>query len=388
MKVLMAVVSDLATDARVRKQARTLHEAGWEVEVVGFARSVHTEINFEDGVTYRTYYLPSNGTHARSLRLAFIAVSLMRASLAILRTHADVYQTHNMHLSLPVVLRARLSQSPVVYDAHEIEAIRHSGLTGWVVRSYERWIWRKSAAHVTTNLSRAEHLHGAYGGSTPTVLNNYPRKPHATVPTVHLRDTLGIAGDAPILIFQGGFYLKARDFETVASALASRPEWHWILVGFGSEVVVGTLRQLLDDAGIGDRSYILPPVPVDELLAYTAEGDAGVVPLNHADPNNYLGDTNKLFEYIVAGLAVIGTNFPEVRRAILANGVGPVGAVYETGDVHDFARALDDVRENLSTYRKHAGKLRHQFDWSTESPKLAQLFDELVGRLPGTQMHP
>jgi len=382
MKVLMAVVSDLSTDARVRKQARTLREAGWNVEVIGFGRSPRAHVSVEDGITYRTYYLPASGALARPLRLMLIIFSLLRASVAILRSVADVYETHNMHLSLPIVLRARLFRVPVVYDAHEIEGIRHQGVVRWVVRGYERWLWRNTAVHITTNPSRAAHLRNAYGGSLPVVLNNFPRKPSRDVQPLNLRDRLSIPTGSPILIFQGGFYLKARDFTTVAAALAARPDWQWILVGFGSDATVRTLRELIDDAGITSRTHILPPVPVDDLLAYTAECDAGVVPLNHGDPNNYLGDTNKLFEYLVAGLAVVGTDFPEVRRAILDNGLGPVGAVYDTGDADNFARALDDVTENLATYRGRAWRLRDEFSWCGEEPKLLALFDAIAPPLP------
>ncbi len=378
MKVLMAVVSDLSTDARVRKQALTLREAGWDVEVIGFGRSPHAAVSVEDGITYRTYYLPASGGRSRVVRLMLIGFSLLKASAAILRSQADVYETHNMHLSLPVILRAHRLRRPVVYDAHELEVPRRKGLAKQLVRRYEAWLWHQVATIITTNPSRASYLQQEYGGPLPTVINNFPSSHPAALTPVPLREWLDIPSDAHLLIFQGGFYLKERDFLTVATALNERPQWHWILVGFGSEATVGQLRSLVADAGISYRTHILPPVPVHELLTYTAACEVGVVPLNRSDLNNYYGDTNKLFEYIVAGLAVVGTNFPEVRRAILDNKIGPVGAVYEPGDVQSFAAALDDVEEKLKAYRAAALGLGNYFSWRAEEQKFLAVFTELA----------
>jgi glycosyltransferase involved in cell wall biosynthesis len=192
---------------------------------------------------------------------------------------------------------------------------------------------------------------------------------------------LGIPRDRLVLIFQGGFYLDSRCFDTVATALRDLPQWHWVIIGFGSDDSVRRLREIVMECGIEDRTSILPAVPVDELLSYTAGADVGVVALTNAHLNCYLGDTNKLFEYLMAGLAVVGSDFPEVRRALLDNGTGPAGALFDPANPASVAHALREVADDLGTFRRNAEKVRSTYSWETESRTLTCLYHALT--VPG-----
>ena len=46
----------------------------------------------------------------------------------------------------------------------------------------------------------------------------------------------------------------------------------------------------------------LPSVPLEELLAHTAQADVGVTLLQDTCQNHRLAPPNKLFEYIAAGI--------------------------------------------------------------------------------------
>lgn len=151
-----------------------------------------------------------------------------------------------------------------------------------------------------------------------------------------------------------------------------------MIIGFGSETTVRKLRDLVHACGIGNRTHILPPVPVDDLLSYTAGADVGVVALTNAHLNCYLGDTNKLFEYLMAGLAVVGSDFPEVRRVVLDNAVGPVGALFDPASPASVAIALRGVADDLATFRRNAEKVRGEYSWEAESRTLTDLYQALA----------
>jgi glycosyltransferase involved in cell wall biosynthesis len=193
-----------------------------------------------------------------------------------------------------------------------------------------------------------------------------------------LRSRLGIPRHRLVLIFQGGFYLDHRCFGEVAAALRGLPDWHWVIIGFGSDGAVRKLHELIAECGIEDRTSILPAVPVDELLSYTAGADVGVVALTNADLNCYLGDTNKLFEYLMAGLAVVGSDFPEVRRVVLEGADGPTGAVFDPASPASVAQALREVAADLATFRGNARQARTAYSWETESRTLTWLYRALA----------
>ncbi|MCX4591944.1 glycosyltransferase [Streptomyces sp. NBC_01549] len=377
MKIVMAVVSDLRSDARVRREAASLAADGHQVRVVGFDSGVARRDRLvEEGVLYDVLPFPRRNL-PRLLRLALAGVGLLRASLLIIRGKPDVVHCHNLHLSLPALLCARRHRAALVYDAHELEACMHRWPVRQVIERWERTVWRRSRARITTNPSRAAYLEKLHG-SRPVVVGNYPRTPDAGVEPKDLRCRLGIPRDRFVLIFQGGFYLDSRCFDTVAAALRDLPEWHWVIIGFGRDDSVRKLHEIVAECGIEYRTSILPAVPVDQLLSYTAAADVGVVALTNAHLNCYLGDTNKLFEYLMAGLPVVGSDFPEVRRAVLGNGVGPVGALFDPSSSASVARALREVAHDLEIFRRNAEKVRGTYSWETESRTLTRLYRALA----------
>lgn len=380
MRIVMAVVSDLSSDARVRREAAALANAGHRVSVVGFDYQVRRPLRHDaDGVVYRLLPFPARGS-SRPRRLAGVAVFFARASIAVLAARADVVHAHNLHLAAPCALAARLHRARLVYDAHELTApMVRRRLRGLAVR-YERMIWRRADAVITTNESRARFLGRLHGGPAPVVVGNYPVEPPAVQPA-DLHRRFGVPAGRRILLYQGGLYVSDRCFETVAMALRDLPDWHWVLVGFGSPRNLARLAEILRGADVADRAHIVPKVPLDRLLDITAGADLGVVPLKRVHLNNYLGDTNKLFEYLMAGVPAVGSDFPEVRRALVDNPEGPAGAVFDPVDPASIAMAVKGLEPDLAELRRRAWRVaRRRFSWTLESVKLTRLYAGLGDR--------
>ena len=379
MNVVMAVVSDITTDARVRREAKALAGRGHRVRVVAFDYGIRRrEARREQGVEVVVFPFPSRGSRPVR-RLLGAALYCLRAGRMIVSADAGVFHAHNLHLAVPCALAARRRRAHLVYDAHELVAARQQGVARELTERYERAIWRRASAVITTNESRACLLHGRYGPPSPLVLGNYPEVPGDLQP-VDLGARLGIEPGRRILVYQGGLYTAARCFEVVAAALSRLPDWHWVLIGFGSDRAKAEIRRILDAAGISARAHLLPPVPVEQLLALTAGADAGLVPLRSTNLNNYLGDTNKLFEYLVAGIPAVGSDFPEIRRVIVDGPYGPVGSVFDPDDADSVAEALDRVGGALAELKEAAGRAgRALYTWDAEAEKLVGLYDQLAG---------
>lgn len=375
----MAVMWDVRNDARVRREATALARAGHDVRVVAFDYGVEQPTMREDaGVSFTLLPFPSRD-RSRIRRLLGAIRFLARASREILRTDADVIHSHNLHLAVPCLFSARKHHATLVYDAHELVSATGGPLARAVTVPYERFIWRRASAVITTNESRATYLEQLHG-PRPIVLGNYPDDPEGARP-FDLRERLKIPADAPLLIYQGGFYLERRCFDTVATALRALPEWHWALVGFGSAKAIQRLRHHLRAEGVENRVHLLPSVPAQQLLHVTAGADVGIVPLRPVELNNYLGDTNKLFEYLFVGVPAVGSDFPEVRRALVENPLGPVGALFDPESPESIAMAIRAVERDLPALRARAQRVGQElFSWRREQAKLLELYDDLSSR--------
>jgi glycosyltransferase involved in cell wall biosynthesis len=105
-----------------------------------------------------------------------------------------------------------------------------------------------------------------------------------------------------------GFYGTLRDwvdFELIAAVAKQRPDWHFALIG----------QQLTDVSAVAalPNVHLLGQKKHDELPAYCKGFDVGVIPYRIDERMTYVNPL-KMREYLSAGLPVVSTAVPEVRR--------------------------------------------------------------------------
>jgi glycosyltransferase involved in cell wall biosynthesis len=100
----------------------------------------------------------------------------------------------------------------------------------------------------------------------------------------------------------------------------------------------GELRSLTDELGISRRVHLGPPAPPGELVALAQHHDIGLALEQPVSRNRQVCVTNKLFTYLLAGLAVAATDTVG-QRGILES-VPDAGFLYPPGDVDALAAGL------------------------------------------------
>jgi glycosyltransferase involved in cell wall biosynthesis len=376
--VCAAVISDLPYDARVWKQVRSLTSAGYKVSVVGCRFGIETRMRrTQDGADVTEYPFGSRDAK-KSLRVRIGAVAGVWRS--ILGTKARLYHAHNIHTCAPAWLAARLRRAALVYDAHELYGIRERpGVVGALAEHWtllvERLIVRRADVVITTNESRADVLRRRHGIRDVVVLPNVP-------PLTDVVEPLdpGYPDGVPVLLYQGWISPEARAFRETIRALPLVPDVHFVILGFGYEARRELIRQWAAEEGVSDRVHFLPPRPFDELVRTAAAATMGLVPIKPLNVNHVLGDTNKLHEYLMAGLPVVASDLPEIAR-VARDGNPPVGEVFDPLSPESIAAAIKRVLEDedIQARRAEARRLaREKHNWDIEAPKLTALYGRLL----------
>ena len=116
-----------------------------------------------------------------------------------------------------------------------------------------------------------------------------------------------------------------------------------------------------------------PPVPMEKLTEVASSADVGVIPYIPVNINNYFTSPNKLFEYIGAGLAVVGSDVPFLRQIILEN---EIGYVFNPRDPQSIADAINKAtrKENLAHLRANVQRIKHKYSWQAEQKKLLAIY--------------
>jgi glycosyltransferase involved in cell wall biosynthesis len=306
---------------------------------------------------------------------------------------ADVYHGHDLTPHPAAVAAQRRHGGLLVYDSHEsfMDSGTNVNRSRWgkaVLSWFERRQARQATALVTVNRSLGEILGPRFGIKRVVVVYNTPARWAAPAKRPNLiREATAVPADAPIALYHGAFFLH-RGLEELAAAILEpgMERVHAVYLGYGSQEPV--LREMAEEPRYGGRIHVLEAVPPAVLPLWVASADVGVMPIQASTLNHRLSSPNKLFESLATGLPVVVSDFLEMRRIVLDDPDGPLGAVCNPADPSSVAAGIRSIldlgpeaRDALRQRCLHAAHER--WNWETESAKLVGLYDSLALEVAG-----
>ena len=97
--------------------------------------------------------------------------------------------------------------------------------------------------------------------------------------------------------------------------------------------------------------------------------------LNHFDALS--GRNNKIYEYLTAGLAIIGSNFESWNNFILGNKIGITVNPCNISEISKAMKFLTDNPKKLQIMEENAQEKSNNYSWKLESQKLLDLYKNL-----------
>jgi len=342
-------------DARVRREARTLAEAGYQVTVISPARPGQPWRETIDGVrAYRYPSLPeASGVVGYLFEYGYSAVAMFVLSLLVyLREGFDVIHAANPPDTLVFIAAAyKLLGKRFVYDHHDLVpelyyarlAGRGNRLTHFGLLVLEKLSLRYADHVIATNESyRAMEMER--GGVRPeriTIVRNGPELNSRQViePDPALRQKgKTIISYVGVMGIQDGVDYLLRALHHLVYDLGRRDVFCVLIGGLGS--AQPSLRRLATQLGLDDYVWFTGWVSDADLLRYIASADICVDP----DPSNPFNDRStmtKMLEYMAQGKPIVAFDLPEHRFTAQA------AAMYaRPSDELEFARAVAQLMDD------------------------------------------
>jgi len=363
-----------AFDVRIfHKECTSLARAGYEVTLI--APHDHDEV--VDGI--RVKAVPrSTGRIVRMSR------TVWRVYRKAARLNADVYHIHDPEL-VPVGLLLRLTGKKVIYDIHEYNA--DSVLTKhWIPTPLRRAVSRgvlfldrfavsKMSGTIVVNEDMVELFRSRLRSPRSVVaVHNYPELPQIT-------QTDGHVDREPVAIYVGSLS-KGRGLEVLLQAgeLLKRAYPEARLQVFGLLEFAGVRQDYASvdrwqTYGVEYRGV----VDHREVSRWLRRASVGLIPWL-ATPNNVKGTPVKLFEYMLAGLPVVVSDFGVMGRIVRETGCGLLVAPGDPDALSNAIEALlkDPVKAaRMGEMGRRA--ILQKYNWASEEKKLLALYEELVG---------
>jgi len=264
--------------------------------------------------------------------------------------------------------------APLIYDAHEdsVGQYQNAGmLKKWLMPSAIRYLLSNSvdevSGSITVSTPIAQKLHYEFG-LDPIVVLNAPEK---TIVHPHRVDPMRIR------LIHHGIAQRNRHLEVMIETIAlcdERFSLDMMLVEHDSGYLT-ELKELVKRLTL-NRINFRDPLPTDEIVTAISSYDIGFYILIPSSDNQRWALPNKLFEYIMAGLAVCIGPSPAMSEVVRQYRCGCVAPSFKAHDVADLLNSL--TVEQIEEMRRSSREASVELNAEKESQKMVALVDHLL----------
>ncbi len=407
-KICILTQSHLCRNPRVVKEANSLAKAGFDVTILTtftFADLLEEDLKLIDTnkIKYKGIINMIPGQSSRWYRLKNrlerrIAGELIgrlnwenihalgydyRTNLkAAIHENADLYTCHQ---EMSTVIGCKLIQRGyrVAFDfedwySHDLLPEANKTRPIRLLEKYEKYALNNSVLSYTTSVSMANDFAEFAQSKAPKVLHNVFPWAERNYMDGELRDRKN--RDKPSIHWYSQTVGPGRGLEFIVESLnlLNHPvELH--LRGNVSQAFKDDLHQIFP-SHLGHELHFHALVPHLELLSRIAEHDIGLATEKSTPPSRDLTITNKILQYLLAGIAVVASNTSGQKEVAIE---APDSVfLYENDNKEQFAQALNNLINNPEILKKaktSALKVAEEkFCWEKQETWLTQWISDSI----------
>lgn len=336
-KIIVSVISDLVTDQRVQKECNTLYKMGYDVLLAGRKSPRKFLLNQLPYKTIRFYNLFKGGP------LMYLMFNLQLFFYLFFK-RADILWANDLDTLLPNYMISRIKNLKLVYDSHEYftESVYKKSSKG-VWEKVENYLFPKMKNVITVNDSIKKVYENKFRVSI-TVIRNVPYRFIKNAANENV-----VLPDKKILIIQGMGLNENRGAEEAVEMMQFLPD-DFILYFIGSGTILNKLKQMVSQLKLQSRISLIDALPYGEMMEYTRQSFLGLVfeKIEVSDEHRF-SLPNKFFDYLHAGIPVLSSKAPEIKKVIDKYDVGDL---INTFDPKEIAQKIISISKDEITYQK------------------------------------
>jgi glycosyltransferase involved in cell wall biosynthesis len=402
LRVCVCTSYSVSVEPRAPRHAVAVANLSDEIEVVfidcipqGQPRITPRFFEGVRNLEYRTNYYPYRGAgRARllfekmkywrsrqlyrafgSLRAGALSTRAMKLEGLLLDAKADVYMGYNIDALVPVSRAAARVGAVTVFDCQEF----YSDMGQWqteldkeLIRSVERKYLPACDMVLAASDEMADELVRFYGIKRPLPLYNVPPL-QAELPMEKIEGFNLYWRNSSINLSSRGLG------DGLAALSLLPPDINLHVQGRLSEEGRGELARRTRELGINERVIVHSPYEPHEAINAASRYTVGLCLEQSGCRNHDVTVSNKMFDYMMAGLPVVASDLPGLRDVVTRSGGG---LLFESGKAEDLAAKILMLYRDRELLDQTAGRARgfalREGNLDAEMKKLQDAFSALV----------
>jgi glycosyltransferase involved in cell wall biosynthesis len=309
----------------------------------------------------------------------FYAEYNIRLFFLLLFQKSHLLISNDLDTLLPNFLIHRLKGVTLVFDSHEYftetPEVIHRPFVKNFWKKLERFILPRLKYCITVNESIAGLFRQEYGIEFSVVRNIPVRSLNISQ---NSRSSLGLPEDQKIVLLQGAGINIQRGAEELVESMQYLQNVMLLIIGGGD--VLPHLKKLTGQLGLERKVLFIPKQTPERLFDYTRLADIGVTLDKDTNINYRFSLPNKLFDYIHAGLPILASPLPEIRKIIEKYDIGEFIESHAPDQIASRIRYMLDDDSRITNWKLNLKKAAEELNWEQEKLFLEQILQKAVNR--------
>ena len=360
-KIIVTVTNDLTSDQRVHKVCRTLHNAGYDVFLIGRKLSNSKPLN-RSYKTKRISLLFNKG-------VLFYAEFNLRLFFVLLFYKKDILLANDLDTLLPNYLISKLQIKKLVYDSHElfseIPELVNKPFTKKVWRSLERRVLPKLKNTYTVSNSIADYYDKKHQTKFK-VIRNLP----LMIKTISKGNFSFDHKGEKIILYQGAINI-GRGLELIINTMPFISNCILVIIGNGD--IIKNLKSYVKNINLVKKVRFLESLTPNELQKITPLANIGISIEEDLGLNYRFSLPNKIFDYINAEVPILVSNLPEMRKIIDTH---KVGEIVKERSPQKLALQIKELLKK--DYSEELKKAKKELIWENQEEELLAIFRNII----------
>jgi len=316
------------------------------------------------------YFIYDVGSSAN--RLQRISLTTKKVFSKAMELDADIYHFHDPEL-IPVGLKLIKAGEKVIYDVHEDvprDIMSKDWLPGIAIKPIASWFEKyenRSAPKFNYIITATPFIQKRFKSLNKqcVTINNYP------ILDELITERLKYTGEMAVCYI--GEITRIRAAEEMIKAMENVNAKFLLAGHYENDTYRNKLSQVpgwnkVKEFGFVNRSK------AREILS---QSSAGLV-IFHPEPNHINAQPNKIFEYMSAGVPVIGSNFPLWKEIIEGNKCGICVDPLQPKAIEDGIKYILNNPDKAQEMGENGRKaVESRYNWEHEKTKLVNIYKQL-----------
>lgn len=284
----------------------------------------------------------------------------------------DCINCHSLP-ALPLCAFLKLfKRAKLIYDTHELETemAGSTGIRKFLSQIVERILILSVDETIVVSESISKWYKEKYNLKKVNVIRNVPYRQNGKIEHSYiLKEEFSINDDELLFIFQGSLS-EGRGIEMLLDVFAKVDRKKHI-VFMGNGVLENVVKEYENKFS---NIHHHPNVKPEKITSYTKSADVGICLTENTCLNHLYSLPNKIFEYILSGLPIIVSDFPDMGKIVDEHKCGWKVPVEKNAIKEVINTITQDI---IYEKRKKAQCAMEHFGWHLEEPVLLSVYRKL-----------